>query len=314
MPELPEVQTIVSDLNHKIKGDTITDFWSDAPKTLKDITVEKFKKEIVGKKVLGAHRIGKNMFIDLSGGKTMYLHLKMTGHLLVKNFKFKILNLKSISNNKISNDKNYFNDRVNQYIHHIWYLADPNIRMKSESTNATNKKFNKTLEFSDMRKFAKIVLLDTKDIRNYKDIKTLGIDAMSEEFTWPNFCAILDKRPKVPIGVLLMDQNLIAGIGNIYRSEILFDAGILSTRLAKDISDAERRKLYRSIGKILEKAIKYRGTSDSDYRDTAGAPGNFQKALIVYRKEKQECQKCGTIIQRIKLGGRSVFLCEKCQK
>ena len=84
MPELPEVQTIVTDLNRKIKGDTITDFWSDAPKSLKNITVEKFRSEIVGRKILGAHRIGKNMFIDLSGGKTMYIHLKMTGHLLVK--------------------------------------------------------------------------------------------------------------------------------------------------------------------------------------------------------------------------------------
>jgi formamidopyrimidine-DNA glycosylase len=296
MPELPEVQTIVDDLNRKIKGDTITDFWSDAPKSLKNITVEKFKKEIVGRKIIGVHRIGKNMFIDLSGGKTMYIHLKMTGHLLVKlqntNDKFQIKSKVQMSKNK----KDYFDDRVNQYIHHIWTLGK-----------------NKTLEFSDMRKFAKIVLLDTKEIRQYKDITTLGVDAMSNDFTYHKFEEILNKKAKAPIGIILMDQNLIAGIGNIYRSEILFNAGILPERLVVDLSTKERQKTYASIGKILRKAIKLRGTSDSDYRDTSGAPGNFQKVLRVYRQEKKKCPRCGTIVVRKKMGGRSVFFCPKCQ-
>jgi formamidopyrimidine-DNA glycosylase len=286
MPELPEVETIVNDFNKKIKGDTITDFWSDAPKTLKNITVEKFKKEIVGRKILGAHRIGKNMFIDLSGGKTMYLHLKMTGHLLVK-FQIK---------SKIINANDYFSDRVNQYIHHIWTLGK-----------------NKTIEFSDMRKFAKIVLLDTKDLKNYKDIKIVGVDVMSKEFTFKKFEEVLNKKNKTPIGIILMDQNLMSGIGNIYRSEILYDAGILPDRQAANLLDGERKKIYSSIKSILKKAIKMRGTSDSDYRDTSGAPGNFQKVLQVYRQEKKKCKKCGTMIMRKKIGGRSVFFCERCQ-
>jgi len=91
MPELPEVQTIIDDLNRKIKGDTIIGFWSDWKKTVK-MPIEKFEKEIKGKKILSASRIGKNIFLNLSGGKTIYIHLKMTGHLLVKfpisNFQF----------------------------------------------------------------------------------------------------------------------------------------------------------------------------------------------------------------------------------
>ncbi|MFA6047351.1 MAG: bifunctional DNA-formamidopyrimidine glycosylase/DNA-(apurinic or apyrimidinic site) lyase [Parcubacteria group bacterium] len=284
MPELPEVQTIVDDLNRKIKGDKITDFWSDAPKSLKNITVEKFRKEIVGRKILGAHRIGKNMFIDLSGGKTMYIHLKMTGHLLVKD-------------QRTMNNEQYFSDRVNQYIHHIWTLGK-----------------NKTLEFSDMRKFAKIVLLDTKTLKEYKDITTLGVDAMSPDFTFAKFQEILNKKQKTPVGIVLMDQNLIAGIGNIYRSEILFEAGILPERLIKDLSNKERKEIYKYIKIVLNKAIKLRGTSDSDYRDTSGAPGNFHKVLKVYRREKKKCQKCDTIIVRKKMGGRSVFYCTKCQR
>jgi formamidopyrimidine-DNA glycosylase len=170
------------------------------------------------------------------------------------------------------------------------------------------------MEFSDLRKFAKIVLLDTKQIVEYKDIKTLGVDAMSPEFTFQKFEEILSKKQKAPIGIILMDQNLISGIGNIYRSEILFEAGIMPEKLAKDLSDKERKEIYKQIGVVLKKAIKLRGTSDSDYRDTDGAPGGFQKMLKVYNREKQTCQKCGTIIVRKKMGGRSVFFCSKCQK
>ncbi|MFZ5982466.1 MAG: DNA-formamidopyrimidine glycosylase family protein, partial [Patescibacteria group bacterium] len=171
MPELPEVQTVVSDLNRKIKGDTIVDFWSDWPSSIKNATLSKFKKEIKGKKILGARRIGKNIFIDLSGGKTLYIHLKMTGHLLVKaqaNFQFSIFNFQTISNDKISKTNNaFFEDRVNQYIHHAWKLKDKKGKLKA-------------LEFSDLRKFAKIVLADTDKIAELPEIGQLGIDAMDK--------------------------------------------------------------------------------------------------------------------------------------
>ena len=84
MPELPEVQTVVNDLNEKIKGDVVVSFWSEWPKAIKNKTLKNFQKEIVGRQIFGVRRIGKNMFVDLSGGKTLYIHLKMTGHLLVK--------------------------------------------------------------------------------------------------------------------------------------------------------------------------------------------------------------------------------------
>lgn len=111
-----------------------------------------------------------------------------------------------------------------------------------------------------------------------------------------------------------MEQELISGIGNIYRSEILFKAGIMPTRHIKDLSDKEIKKIYQAIKKVLEQAIKLRGTSDSDYRDTAGAPGNFQKVMKVYRQAGKKCPKCDTIIKRSTLGQRSVFFCAKCQK
>lgn len=290
MPELPEVQTIVNDLNKKIKGEMVVDFWSDFPKTIKGKSLENFKKEIKGRKILNARRIGKNIFIDLSGKKTLYIHLKMTGHLLIKS---------QISNSKSQNSKHdYFSDKVNQYIHHTWYFES-----------------GKTMEFSDLRKFAKIVLEDREKINNLPEVKALGMDAMDPEFTFQKFRELLEKKGKVPVGIFLMDQNTISGIGNIYRSEILFESGVLPQRKNSTLSEEEKKKIYGNIGKVLKKAIKLRGTSDSDYRDTSGAPGGFQKVMQVYRKEGRECpQKCGTIIKRMKLGQRSVFYCPVCQK
>ncbi|HBB37379.1 MAG TPA: hypothetical protein DEB07_05840 [Candidatus Moranbacteria bacterium] len=287
MPELPEVQTIVDDLNQKIKGDTVIGFWSDWKKSVK-MPLDKFKKGIKDREILAAKRVGKNIFIDLSGGKTIYIHLKMTGHLLVKR--------KTQSSKRKVKEKDYFDEKVNQYIHHVFFL-----------------KSGRTLEFSDLRKFGKIILADTDKIDEIKEIGSLGVDAMSQGFTLNKLDEILDNR-KTKIKMLLMDQSKIAGIGNIYVSEILFEAGILPSRPADTLSGEERRKLYNAIKKILKKATKLRGTSDSDYRDTAGAPGKFQEVLKVYRRAGKRCSRCDTIVLREKMGQRGTFFCPACQK
>jgi len=303
MPELPEVETIVRDLNKKIKGDVIVSFKSFWPKALKNMSPKELEKAIVGKKILKVRRIGKNIFIDLSGGKTLYLHLKMTGHLLVKFLKSKL----QISNNgkerKIKSKKDYFQDRVNQYIRHVFSLQN-------------EKGDRKNLEFSDLRKFGKIVYLDTKKIMELPEIKNLGVDALSEKFTFRKWQEILKEKRKMEIGRILMEQNLIAGIGNIYRSEILFTAQVSPWRLAEKIRDSEQKAIFLAIKKILKLAIQLRGTSDSDYRDTAGAPGDFQKKLKVYNRENEKCwrKRCRGRIKRKKMAQRSVFWCQECQK
>ncbi|MGW8185442.1 MAG: bifunctional DNA-formamidopyrimidine glycosylase/DNA-(apurinic or apyrimidinic site) lyase [Candidatus Moraniibacteriota bacterium] len=301
MPELPEVETVVGDLNKKIVGYKIVDFWSEWTKAIKSLTFKKFKQGIVGKKIIGVRRIGKNIFIDLSGGKTLYIHLKMTGHLLIKNSKCKV--------KSCAEEKNYFEDRVNQYIRHRWILE------KGKDSMA--------MEFSDMRKFAKIVLVDTDKVGDLPEIKKLGIDAMDKNFNLRKFKEILVKKQKSVIGIVLMDQYLIAGIGNIYRSEILFASGVDPRRKVAELKSVEIERIFEQIKKILKKAIKMRGTSDSDYRDTTGKPGNFQKVLKVYNREGKKCfssetlpknKKCDNIVERIQMGQRSVFICKKCQK
>ena len=137
---------------------------------------------------------------------------------------------------------------------------------------------------------------------------------MSPQFTFTKFSEILSNRSNKSIGSILMNQEFISGIGNIYRSEILHIAGILPQRKTGLLRPEEKGKIYKAISIILKKAIKMRGTSDSDYRDTTGAPGNFQKVLKVYRKTGKKCQKCATIIKKSTLEQRSIFYCSKCQK
>jgi len=310
MPELPEVETIVTDLNKKIKGLTIEKFWSNFPSAVKGATLLQFQREMKNKKILRAERVGKNIFLHLSGGKSLHVHLRMTGHLLVKlnpphpnPLLIKEREQKSPSpcqgeGGQRPDEVDFFDDKVNQYIHHIWYL---------------NK--NRTLEFSDLRKFATMRLLETKEIEKYLVEKKIGVDAMSEKFTLAKFNELLDTKPKMLIGIYLLDQSIISGIGNIYRSEILFAAGILPERKNESLTKVERKKIYLATKKILKLAIKMRGTSDSDYRDSDGAPGHFQKVLKVYRRDKLSCpNKCGGKILRKKMAQRSVFYCAECQK
>ncbi|EKE20853.1 MAG: hypothetical protein ACD_7C00460G0004 [uncultured bacterium] len=179
------------------------------------------------------------------------------------------------------------------------------------------------MEFSDLRKFGKIVLVETDKVGELPEIKKLGIDAMDKKFTLEKFKDILNKKKKSKIGIILMDQYSIAGIGNIYRSEILFEAGVNPERKVDELTNAEIKLIFGHIKEILKKAIKMRGTSDSDYRDTMGKPGSFQKVLKVYNREGERClsrqalaknKKCDNIVERIQLGQRSVFICKKCQK
>ncbi len=284
MPELPEVQTIVNDLEKKVVGKTIIGFGSEWKKKVRPSFLN-FKKGIIGKKIINSGRIGKHIILNLDNGFSVVVHLKMTGHLLLKNKKL------STSGTK------FFDERVNGYVRHWFEFKD-----------------GSRLEFSDMRKFGWVAFVKTKDVEKMKEISGLGIDALSEGLTFKNFNELLEKKLKSKIGIILLDQKWIAGIGNIYRSEILFDAGIYPKRLVVDLNLSERKKIYLAMRRILKRAVKLRGTSDVDYRDTDGKKGTFQNFLKVYRRTGERCVECKGLVKTFKMGQRSVFYCENCQK
>jgi len=134
------------------------------------------------------------------------------------------------------------------------------------------------------------------------------------EMRFETFKELLQKRPNSKIKPLLMDQKFIAGIGNIYSDEILFAAKVHPLRQVKTLKDKEIQLIHQNIKKILRKAIQYRGTTMQDYRDACGREGDYTNHLQIYQKEGKKCSRCGTIIKRVKLAGRSAHFCPNCQK
>jgi len=174
----------------------------------------------------------------------------------------------------------------------------------------TRKVFNfedgSRLIFNDLRKFGWY-----KFVKKSETIeKKFGPEPLETDFA--AFKEILSKRPKIRIKPLLMDQKLIAGIGNIYSDEILFASGIRPTRLVKTLSRLEIKKIFQNIKKILEKAIKAKGSSVEHYLDACGKKGNYVRYHKVY--QKKQCSVCAGKIARMKINGRSAHFCLKCQK
>ncbi len=283
MPELPEVQTVASQINIYLKGKIIADFKTAWPKKILT-PLAAFKRGVIGAKILGSQRIGKHIIIELNNDYSLVVHLKMTGHFLYKTAKTRFSDA-------------FTQDPRNGFIHHIFTFTD-----------------GSTLEFSDMRKFGWLKLIPTKEVPDLQSIKDLGIDALSPTLTAKLLQHIYHKRAHRTIGETLLEQNLVAGLGNIYRSEALFLAGILPTRRVLSLDKEDWKKLLLGIKKVLRSAVKLQGTSDGDFRDLFGMPGRFQRTLDVYQRHNMPCKKCGTIIIRKKLGSRSIFFCTLCQK
>ena len=290
MPELPEVETTVNGLKKKVLNRTFVDVWSDWKKIVKKPKDFKhFEKEIKNKKIKKIWRRAKNIIFDLSDGYSLLVHQKMTGHLLVGNWK--------LSDGKWEATKEGpLKDPYNRFLHLIFFLDD-----------------KKMLALSDARKFAKVELQKTADLLNSKEFKNLGPEPLEKSFTFNKLKEII-KNKKGKIKMVLMDQNIIAGIGNIYSSEILWQSRIHPEKNVAKLNDKELESLYQAIQKVLALGVKLGGESFSDYRKPDGSKGDFDTERKVYRREGQRCSRDGTKIKRISLGGRSAFFCPYCQK
>jgi len=287
MPELPEVETTVRDLQKKILGRKIDDVWTDFQKMIKKPRDFKdFKKGIEGRKIENIRRRGKNILIDLSGNKALLIHQKLTGHLLLGKWKKK--------GNIWLPPPGPLSEKVNTYIHLLFTFDD-----------------GQQLALSDLRKFAKAELLNKDELK--KELSSLGPEPLDKSFTFENFTEALS-RPRGKIKQVLMDQTVIAGIGNIYSDEILWRAKVHPFKEISQLSEKELKNIYQAIRKTLPLAIKLCGESISDYRTLSGETGFFDKARKVYRREGEKCNRCGTVIKRVKLAGRSAHFCPNCQK
>lgn len=296
MPELPEVQTTVAGLKKVLPGLTIRDVWSDLPskkhihkgkETIKDLVYfNEFQKTIRGKKILTVERRAKNILITLNKGKTLLVHMKMTGHLLYGKYAFAGKEWKSTVRGPLD-------DPFNRFIHVVFTLSN-----------------GKHLALSDMRKFAKIVLIETASLESSSHVSTLGPEPLERSFTFEKFKATLALKPSMKIKLVLMDQSVISGIGNIYSDEMLWHAGVHPEETVNNIPAAKMRKMYDAMKLVLKRGIDFSGDSTSDYRTITGERGKFHLHHEAYRRAGEKCSKRdGGVILRKKLGGRSAHFC-----
>ncbi|MDD3481225.1 MAG: bifunctional DNA-formamidopyrimidine glycosylase/DNA-(apurinic or apyrimidinic site) lyase [Patescibacteria group bacterium] len=289
MPELPEVETIRRDLYDKVRGNKITDFRLLNQKTLKGIPEKEFKKGVTREKIVDIERRAKILVLKLTNDKNILLHMKMTGHLLIEPASKEV----DDRGNWVT-EEGPLKDSYNQYIRAIFYLSG-----------------DKICAFSDLRKFGYIKLVDKQELSQI--FKDLGPEPFSREFT-KEYLAQIFTGKRVAIKKVLMDQKNIAGIGNIYADEILYRAQVHPLTKADNLNEAEIAAIYQATKGILKEAIKLRGTSTSDFRDTEGEKGKYGMKLAVYKKNGQPCPNDGALIERIVVGGRGTHFCPLEQK
>ena len=285
MPELPEVETIRSDLDKKIRGKIIKNVEVKKPKMV-DSKSAAFVNNLLNQEILKVKRRGKLLIIHLSSGKYLLIHLKMTGQLVYEE-KGNII----VGGHSQGND---IKSLPNKYSHIIFKFKEGSV-----------------LYFNDMRQFGYARIVNNDEL---SDIVTrYGIEPLTDDFIFDKFKNIFKNR-KTSVKAVLLNQQLISGIGNIYADEILFLAGVKPNRKAYSLSLAEKRKMYIATNRIIKFAIKHRGTTFNDYVDTDGKKGGFLKKLKVFGRKGEKCARCKDgIIQKIKVAQRGTHFCNKCQ-
>ena len=286
MPELPEVETVKTQLQKFLLGSKIIDI-----KVLSDKQVNydnEFRDKLINKTFKSIDRIAKNLIFSFVEEPNLYLvtHLKMTGQLLL-----------TTDNNILGGGHSQRPADLllpHQHTRIIYFLND-----------------SKTLYFNDMRKFGYMKIFNRNELKTFK--QKFGIEPIKKSYNFNKFYQLI-KTSHLPIKVLLLDQTKIAGLGNIYVDESLWRAKIRPNRLSNSLIKKEAKQLFSATANILKESIAMGGTTFKNFTDTNGTAGNFSNKLQVYNRQGMPCVKCGTLIEKFKLRGRGTHFCPKCQK
>ncbi|MEO8240659.1 MAG: bifunctional DNA-formamidopyrimidine glycosylase/DNA-(apurinic or apyrimidinic site) lyase [bacterium] len=278
MPELPEVETVRRGLLPVMEGQQITRADINRP-DLRFPLPQDMQRRLEGATVQTLRRRSKYILADLSTGETLLIHLGMSGRIL-------------ISGQQIG-DFHHDHPAPQKHDHVVLHMA-----------NATRVTFN------DARRFGAMDLMATATASDHPLLAQLGPEPLGNDFHDTYLAARLDNR-KTPIKSALLDQHIIAGLGNIYVCEVLHRAQIHPAKLAADTDAAPLVPLIRE---VLAEAIEAGGSSLKDYRQTDGELGYFQHRFRVYDRAGQPCLTCGTLIERLVQSGRSSFYCPSCQR
>jgi len=288
MPELPEVETIRRQLNSFLVGKKIKAVEIFLPKIIKAPQPE-FEEAVIGSKIKNVRRRAKILILELSSGHSILIHLKLTGQLIFQ---------ESARPRQAEGEAGGIKNRESwKYTHLIFNFFN-----------------GSRLLFNDLRQFGYVKLVKTEKLTEFLAKENFGPEPLAKSFTFKVFQDILSCKPRARVKQFLMDQKNLAGIGNIYSDEILFFAGVHPLRRVGTLKEKEIKKIFEGLKKILQKAIRHRGTSADTYFDAFGQEGKFLKELKVYGREGKNCVKCEGKIKRIKIGGRSAHFCPRCQK
>jgi formamidopyrimidine-DNA glycosylase len=277
MPELPEVETIRRGLEREIAGKRIKSVEVRGTRsTRRHRNKKEFIARLEGAKIAGVARRGKYLVFKLDTGDRMIAHLRMSGQLV----------------------RAQARDPLPKHTHVVFTFTQGG-----------------QLRYVDPRTFGELFVGSPEELVELApELDELGFDPVDEPMSWLVFGElVLKKRQKLK--TVLMDQTLIAGIGNIYSDEILFQAGLRYDRNSDTLSSMEVRRLYRAVVEVLHDALKHRGSTlaDQQYVDLFGRPGSYQLEHQVYDREGQSCRRCRSPIVRDKFQGRSTFYCPNCQ-
>jgi len=287
MPELPEVETVKIGLARLLLGHVISDVDFDWPKSFPNDPIAA-KAFVVGAKILGVRRRAKVLLIDLSTDYTLVIHLKMTGQLVYRSGKEKF-------------GAGHPNDSL------IGELPD-------KSTRVTLTLDGAKLYFNDQRKFGWMKLLPTDEVMQMSFFLKVGPEPLDPEFTPADFIKRLDRRSNSGIKAVLLDQSVIAGVGNIYADESLWAAKIHPLAKVGDLTKVRLTKLYNELQYVLQLAIDKGGSSDKNYVNAEGKKGSYMDFAKVFRLEGTPCPRCGRIIEKTRVAGRGTHVCLNCQK
>ncbi len=270
MPELPEVESTLQSVAPVLRGRTIESVEVLRPNMVKNHPT--FAKRLRGKRVLDIRRHGKYLWMELSEGLNLMIHLRMSGR----------LGLRKMS------DVPLFRERIRFSIGNDLVLV-----------------------FNDPRTLGRLWIIEGNDVMKDPSMAKLGPDALT--VTEDIFLNRLRKK-RGTLKSVLLNQSFIAGVGNIYGDEACFLAKIDPRRNVSDLSDTEKKQLYKSVVKTLENGIRNMGTSFSDFVDLFGKPGKNQLSLMVYGRKNQQCRACKEKLRSTKIAQRTTVWCPSCQK
>lgn len=287
MPELPEVETVRRGLSERIVGRAVKSEKHDTEKGFPNTPTD-VKNFLIGAKVTAVCRRAKVLIIDLSTGYSLLIHLKMTGQLVFS-----------------SSDDHFGAGHPN----------DSLVNTLPDSTTRVSLTFddNSVLYFNDQRKFGWMKLLPTAEVPLTPFMLKVGPEPLEDDFTAEQFKARFDRRKRSNIKAALLDQSVIAGIGNIYADEALWGAKVHPTRLVGSLSEEEFKNLYEEIRAVMNLSLEKGGSSSRNYVNADGGRGGYLNFARVYGRVGQPCLRCGTPIEKIRLAGRGTQFCPVCQ-